>query len=181
MINKACVMIVEADILVRHPLAEYLRECGYRVIEAFNADEARQLLNARLASIDIVLADAHASGESGFALATWIRGNHPKVEVILAGSVAKAAEKTFAKTGQHCRSPTTISSSLTAFSVFSRLEIVAANESLTRKTLSRVTWAAHLCLHTWPRTTHLGRQTFQEGRAKANTRTLMSHSLKPPE
>ena len=28
MVNKACVMIVEADILVRHPLAEYLRECG---------------------------------------------------------------------------------------------------------------------------------------------------------
>ena len=25
MINKACVMIVELDILVRHPLAEYLR------------------------------------------------------------------------------------------------------------------------------------------------------------
>jgi DNA-binding response OmpR family regulator len=93
MINKACVMIVESDILVRHPLAEYLRECGYRVIEAFNADEARQLLNAGIVSIDIVLADANASGESGFALATWMRGNHPKIEVILAGSVAKAAEK----------------------------------------------------------------------------------------
>ena len=95
MINKACVMIVESDILVRHPLAEYLRECGYRVIEAVNSDEAHQLLNAGLASIeiDIVLADAYASGESGFALATWMRGNHPKIEVILAGSVAKAAEK----------------------------------------------------------------------------------------
>jgi DNA-binding NtrC family response regulator len=95
MIDKACVMIVESDILVRHPLAEYLRECGYRVIEAVNSDEAHQLLNAGLASIeiDIVLADACASGESGFALATWMRGNHPKIEVILAGSVAKAAEK----------------------------------------------------------------------------------------
>ena len=77
MINKACVMIVEEDILVRHPLAEYLRECGYKVAEAFNADEARQLLNAGLSSIDIVLADANASGEGGFALATWMRGNYP--------------------------------------------------------------------------------------------------------
>ncbi len=92
MSDRACVMVVEVDILVRHPLAKYLRECGYRVIGACNADEARRLLNADFASIDIVLADADASG-SGFELAAWIRGNHPKIEVILAGSVTKAAEK----------------------------------------------------------------------------------------
>jgi len=119
MINKACVMIVESDILVRHPLAEYLRECGYRVIEAVNSDEAHQLLNAGLASIeiDIVLADACASGQNGFALATWMRGNHPKIELILAGSQLPRRWKrlaSFAKTGQRCRSHT---SSLTTFSV----------------------------------------------------------------
>ena len=95
MINRVCVMIVEADILVRHPLAEYLRDCGFRVIEAFNAEEARLLLNAGLSfiDVDIVLADANAPGQSGFELAAWIRGSHPKIKVILAGSVAKAAAK----------------------------------------------------------------------------------------
>jgi DNA-binding response OmpR family regulator len=83
------------DILVRHPLAEFLRECGYRVVEASNADEARQLLGGDLPSvdIDIVLADASGAGEVGFALAVWTRENHPGVEVILAGSVTGAAEK----------------------------------------------------------------------------------------
>jgi DNA-binding response OmpR family regulator len=95
MVNKACVMIVEADILVRHPLAEYLRECGYKVIETFNADEARQLLGGDLPSveIDIVLADANGAGKAGFAFAAWTRENHPGVEVLLAGSIAGAAEK----------------------------------------------------------------------------------------
>ncbi len=95
MTDKACVMIVEADILARHPLAEYLRECGYKVIEAANADEARQLLGAEVAAIavDIVLADAESPGKGAFALASFIRANHPGVEVILSGSVAGAAEK----------------------------------------------------------------------------------------
>lgn len=91
--NEPCVLIVEADILIRNPLAEYLRECGYRVLEAFDAPEARQLLSDGAMHVDIVLADIDGPGESGFVLATWIRGNHPGVEVILTGSVAKAAEK----------------------------------------------------------------------------------------
>jgi DNA-binding response OmpR family regulator len=101
MINRVCVMIVEADILVRHPLAEYLRDCGFRVIEAFNAGEARLLLNAgeSFIDVDIVLVDANTPGQSGFELAAWIRGSHPKIEVILAGSVAKAA----AKAGDLCQ------------------------------------------------------------------------------
>jgi DNA-binding response OmpR family regulator len=32
--RAATVLIVEQDVLVRHPLAEYLRERGYRVVEA---------------------------------------------------------------------------------------------------------------------------------------------------
>jgi DNA-binding response OmpR family regulator len=90
---KPSVMIVEADILVRHPLAEFLRDCGYRVVEASDADEAHRLLNGKSAPIDIVLADANTAGEGGFALARWIRGKNPKIEVMLAGSVARAAEK----------------------------------------------------------------------------------------
>ena len=31
--NDPCILIVERDLLVRTPLAEYLRECGYLVLE----------------------------------------------------------------------------------------------------------------------------------------------------
>lgn len=88
------ILLAESDVLVRAPLAEYLRQCGYRVLEAQSAAEARMLLNAGQAAIDMVFIDAGLSGaENGFALASWVRQAHPGVDVLLAGSVAKAAQK----------------------------------------------------------------------------------------
>ncbi len=83
----------EADVLIRSPLAEYLRECGFLVLEASGAGEARQLLSGSSRRIDIVLVDIDAAGEDGFVLAGWLRANHPDIEVSLAGTVGKAVEK----------------------------------------------------------------------------------------
>jgi DNA-binding response OmpR family regulator len=85
-------LIVESDILIRHPLAEYLRECGYRVLEATDADEGRQIIESE-SEIEVVLADADAPGASGFGFASWLRREHPKIKVVLAGNVAVATEK----------------------------------------------------------------------------------------
>lgn len=85
-------LIVESDILIRHPLAEYLRECGYLVLEATDAKEARQIIESE-GEIEIVLADADAPGESGFGFASWLRREHPTIKVVLAGNVAVATEK----------------------------------------------------------------------------------------
>jgi DNA-binding response OmpR family regulator len=89
MSEESRILIMETDVLVRFPLAEYLRECGYKVSEACDTDEARALLGHDELPIDIVL----AQGDSGFELASWIRAHHPQVQVILAGSVARATEK----------------------------------------------------------------------------------------
>ena len=91
--DEPCILVVESDVLIRQPLAEYLRECGYKVIEALNPGEARQLLAERHASIDIVLVDVDAPGENGFALAQWIRTNNPDIAIILAGTIAATTEK----------------------------------------------------------------------------------------
>jgi DNA-binding response OmpR family regulator len=91
--DDGCILIVESDVLVRAPLAEYLRECGYRVLEAAHGDEARAILAEEEAAIDAVLANVNAPKESGFALATWIRQNFSTIEVILVGTVAGAVEK----------------------------------------------------------------------------------------
>lgn len=90
------ILIVDADILVRHPLAEYLRECGYLVVEAASLDEARKLFTQRRRplAISVVLADVDAPGaENAFAFAGWIRANRPGVTIILAGNIDAAAEK----------------------------------------------------------------------------------------
>lgn len=78
---------------MRHPLAEYLRDCGLRVVEVASPADARRLLEQASPAIDIMLADLDADREAGFALAAWTRRNLPEVEVILAGSVSGATAK----------------------------------------------------------------------------------------
>ena len=97
--SKPAILILDSDILVRHPLAEYLRECGYHVLEASNAAEARTIIAESNVSIDVVFADAAGPDEDGFALACWIRANHTRIEVVLVGTVDKAAHKA----GDLCR------------------------------------------------------------------------------
>lgn len=86
------VLLVEGDIAVRHPLAEYLRSCGFTVYEASTGDEAQQFLQSAQTPVDIVLADMTTPG-SGFELRQWISEHALKVDVILAGSVQKAVER----------------------------------------------------------------------------------------
>jgi len=92
MSNAPVVLLVEGDVLVRHPLAEYLRECGFVVFEASGGQEAIAMLAAPDHDIDLVLADMTTPG-SGFALRQWIATNWPSVDVLLAGSLDKACEK----------------------------------------------------------------------------------------
>jgi DNA-binding response OmpR family regulator len=86
-----CILLLEPEIVARQPLADYLRDCGFKVLEAANAAEARELLAARPVAIDAVLADAGGDAGEAFALAQWVRRTMPTVPVILAGSIEKAA------------------------------------------------------------------------------------------
>ena len=88
---SAVVLLVEGDIAIRHPLAEYLRECGFTVFEAANGDEAMHALQTPELQIEVVLADMMTTG-SGFGLRQWVRTQSLAVEVILAGSVEKAVD-----------------------------------------------------------------------------------------
>jgi DNA-binding response OmpR family regulator len=87
-------IVVEPDVVVRQPLAEYLRECGYKVIEAINTNEAVRILEQQDKPVEVVLADVNSPGEmSGFGLAQWIREKGLAADVILAGTVHTAAAK----------------------------------------------------------------------------------------
>jgi DNA-binding NtrC family response regulator len=90
---KETILVVEDDILVRMPIAHYLRDCGYRVIEAANADEATTVLLHQETRIDIVFSDIEMPGSiDGFGLARWIRDHRPGLDVILAGTVSRAVD-----------------------------------------------------------------------------------------
>ena len=42
------VLVIDGDALVRIPICQYLRDCGYRVLEAANADEANHAPNENM-------------------------------------------------------------------------------------------------------------------------------------
>jgi CheY-like chemotaxis protein len=68
------VLVVEDEVLIRWVIAEHLRECGYRVIEAGNGDEAIEILRRTALTIHVVFSDVRMPGTTdGFALAQWVR------------------------------------------------------------------------------------------------------------
>lgn len=87
------ILIVDGDIISRHVIADYLRHCGYAVVEAANTDEAFIALRDPILSIDVILCDVSALGSRyGFELATWVRSNRPELEVRLAAGADVTAQ-----------------------------------------------------------------------------------------
>jgi len=74
-------------------LSEYLRTCGYRVIEAASGEEALTVLEDFDLSVDVALTEVALRGRlDGFQLAAWIRERRPQTAVILAGTPMRAAK-----------------------------------------------------------------------------------------
>ena len=97
--NIACndtlqtILVVEDEVLVRLAIADYLRDCGYRVYEAGTVAEAKSVLDAE-ASVDLVFSDVQMpGGATGFELATWVRQHYPAMRVILTSGLVGASEK----------------------------------------------------------------------------------------
>jgi DNA-binding response OmpR family regulator len=90
--HPATVVLVESDALVRMPLAIYLRECGYRVIECASSDEAVSVLDQKEVCVDVVLIDAQLPGQfNGFGLLRTCAEKRPNARAIMVGTPARAA------------------------------------------------------------------------------------------
>jgi CheY-like chemotaxis protein len=104
----ASVLIVDADIVARHAIADYLRRCGYAVVEAANTGEALVALTEPSLSIDIIVCDIAAIGtKPGFELANWVREHRPELEVRLAGTLegAVSTAANLCESGPHLAKP----------------------------------------------------------------------------
>lgn len=87
------VIVLEPDIIVRTEISEYLRECGYRVIEGVTAQDLADFLQTD-ARVDVVLTEINLSGGvGGFELAQNLRQTHPQIAVILVSGVSNFVEK----------------------------------------------------------------------------------------
>jgi len=56
-VTPSTVLVLEPDILVRMSIADYLRDCGYKVIEGVTADDVLAVLESGQ-KIDIISAEA---------------------------------------------------------------------------------------------------------------------------
>ena len=91
--TSSTILVVDEEVLICFAIADYLRDCGYRVIEAASGKEAMLVIEKSDLKIDIVLCDAALKGKvNGFNLAQWVRTNRTGMPVILAGTPAKAAD-----------------------------------------------------------------------------------------
>ena len=90
--NTPAVLVIDDEIIARTVIADYLRDCGYRVFEAGNAEDAVTILNSDL-KIDIVFTDLELPGHSsGLELARWIRKHFPDIKVIVTSGIYSSAE-----------------------------------------------------------------------------------------
>jgi CheY-like chemotaxis protein len=89
---KLTILLAEGDVISRLVLGEYLRACGFVVIEAASGAEAKAILASGIA-IDVLMSDAQLAGpDSGFALAQWVRRERPAIEILLTTTAANKAQ-----------------------------------------------------------------------------------------
>lgn len=87
------VLVVEDEALVRLWIAGHLRDAGYRVLEAGNADEAAMMFVAG-EPIQVVFSDIGLPGKmGGISLAVWIRNQFPHVHVILTSAQSEVRSR----------------------------------------------------------------------------------------
>lgn len=87
-----CVLVADSDVLERHAIADYLRNCGYVVIEATSSEEVMTVIEAGPLQVHAILCDAQLSGStSAFELRTWLRRHNPDIKVAMAATLEKTA------------------------------------------------------------------------------------------
>jgi CheY-like chemotaxis protein len=87
---RKCVLVVEDELLIRFMLSEELRDAGYHVIEAFNADEALAILESLLP--DAIVSDVRMPGRlDGIGLLAAVREMFPTLPVIITSGHAQPA------------------------------------------------------------------------------------------
>ena len=81
--NAVRILIVDDDVLVRAFISDILRDEGYTVVEAINADEALAVIRCPL-KVDLVLTDMRMPGSmSGAELVRVLRTEAPFVKVVM--------------------------------------------------------------------------------------------------
>lgn len=105
--SRHVILIVEDETLIRLDAADMIREAGFGVVEASNADEAIGILEVRL-DITIVFTDIQMPGSmDGLKLAAAIRGRWPPIRIIATSGNVKVGAGDLPEGGRFLKKPYT--------------------------------------------------------------------------
>jgi CheY-like chemotaxis protein len=86
------ILVVEDEVLVRMAVADHLRHCGYRVVEAKTGEEAQSIMRSG-EPVEILFTDIDLGpGINGFELAQWTRANYRDIRILLTSGTARMAQ-----------------------------------------------------------------------------------------
>ena len=90
---RPVVLIVEDEALIRMNAADMVREAGFEVVEAQDADEAIHILERRR-DITVVFTDIQMPGSmDGLKLAAAVRGRWPPIRIVATSGLGNIGEK----------------------------------------------------------------------------------------
>lgn len=89
---RACILVVDDEVLIRLVIADALRDEGYAVVEAASGDEAYELLSAGVPA-DLLITDIQMPGRmDGIALARAARELRPELLIVFSSAQVAASE-----------------------------------------------------------------------------------------
>ena len=89
------VLVVEDEVVLRMAVSAHLRDAGFVVIEAVDAEEAVELLRANH-KIQLVFSDITMPGTmDGDQLADWISDRYPEIRILLTSGITQRGQQPF--------------------------------------------------------------------------------------
>ena len=80
---SVCILVVEDEFLIRLMISELVRDSGYQVIEACNADEGIDIVRSGV-HLDLIFSDIRMPGSmDGLGLLQWVKVTRPDLPVII--------------------------------------------------------------------------------------------------
>lgn len=91
--TPSTILVVEDEVLIRLAVSDFLRECGYRVLESSNGEEAQSIIRSS-EPVEILFSDIDLGrGIDGLELARWVRENYPAVRIVLTSGIARMTQE----------------------------------------------------------------------------------------
>ena len=98
-VEAATILVVEDEAFIRFMAADFLRECGWNVVEANCAASAVGVLECD-SSVALVFSDIQMPGVmDGIALANWVRTNRPGVRIMLTSGAVRDVDTGLSDSG----------------------------------------------------------------------------------